>query len=650
MSTDNKTFDPMSKPEEAVITNEIGLNLSSSSTDQTTKYNKHLRAIVDIGSNGIRFSISSVDPKHARIFPCLFKDRAAISMFDAQHTKSSAASSRQNTLPLEVLEDGVNKLVTAPQKLRDEIMDTMSPASSGDNSPPSPSEAFHGITESEAIAAAEAAGADKNDIAESVIEDVCNTLVRFKSICEDFRVSDSNVRVVATEATREAPNSQEFRDAILKATGWPVSLLSKSEEGRSGAFGVASSFFEIQGLFMDLGGGSTQLSWITCKDGEFKMSDTPVSLPYGAATLTRRLQRTSRAELFQEIRVRLAAAIETIKIPEAVKKDAADSGGFKMYVSGGGFRGLGHLLLARNDSNERYPLPIINGFSCTGEDISNLVQQQIAGMATPGGSDKKKIFRVSQRRAHQLPAVTLLVSVALEVFPPIRKVLFSQGGVREGVLFHDLPREIRVQDPLYIATLPFAVSCAAQYIEILWRALPDYTPSVISRRLIPALVNVAFVHSSYPRELQPIAALNIASTGVISGADGLSHEVRALIGLALCQRWGGELPEKTGRDSLISVVSPRRLAWWALYVGHLMHVVGGVFPGGTVRGSNLKLVMKEQGNNSFRLGITASSSNPQTGAPMVKARINNLEKKVRKVTKEFGPSNSYKVHVDIEWI
>ena len=88
-------------------------------------------------------------------------------------------------------------------------------------------------------------------------QNVCNTLIRFKQICNDFHVADSNVRIVATEATREAPNSQQFRDAIYQATGWPVSLLTKSEEARSGAYGVASSFFEVQGLFMDLGGGST---------------------------------------------------------------------------------------------------------------------------------------------------------------------------------------------------------------------------------------------------------------------------------------------------------------------------------------------------------------------------------------------------------
>lgn len=581
-------------------------------------------------------------------------------MFDAQHSKSvSLSSSRQSTLPLqESAEDQATVAApkTTPQKLREEAAHTaMSPLSSGSNSPPSPYETPHHLTEQEAIAAAEAAAADKHDISDAIIEDVCKTLVRFKAICRDFEVADESVRVVATEATREAPNSKEFRDAILKATGWPVSLLSKSEEARSGAYGVASSFFEIQGLFMDLGGGSTQLSWISCKDGEFKMSDTPVSLPYGAATLTKRLQRSSREELFEEIKVRLEAAVKTIKIPDELQQAADATGGFKMYVSGGGFRGLGHLLLARSEKEEPYPLPIINGFSCSCQDIATLVEEE-AKLAADS-PQKKKIFRVSERRSQQLPAVTLLVSAALQAYPPIRKVLFSQGGVREGVLFHDLPRAIRVQDPLYVATSPFAPVCAQQYVEILRKAVPAFAPGVIDRRIVPCLANLAFVHSSYPRELQPVSALNIAATGVISGTDGLSHEVRALIGLALCQRWGGELPDKSARERMIAVVHPRRLAWWALYVGHLMHVVGGVFPGGTVRGSRsglLDIAVRDTGKeNGFKLVIKASATDPQTSAPMVKARINNLEKKLKKLTKEFrefGAGCAYKVHVDVDWV
>ena len=68
--------------------------------------------------------------------------------------------------------------------------------------------------------------------------------------------------VLATEATRTAINGAEFMGRIREAVGWEVRLLAKGEEGRVGAMGVASSLPEVRGLVMDLGGGSTQLSWL----------------------------------------------------------------------------------------------------------------------------------------------------------------------------------------------------------------------------------------------------------------------------------------------------------------------------------------------------------------------------------------------------
>ena len=45
-----------------------------------------------------------------------------------------------------------------------------------------------------------------------------------------------------------------YREQIKEATGWEVDLLSKEDEGRIGAMGVASSFDSVDGLVMDLGG------------------------------------------------------------------------------------------------------------------------------------------------------------------------------------------------------------------------------------------------------------------------------------------------------------------------------------------------------------------------------------------------------------
>lgn len=65
---------------------------------------------------------------------------------------------------------------------------------------------------------------------------------------------NDKIRILATEATRTAINSVDFRQQIKNATGWEVDMLPKEVEGRVGALGVASSFSNVEGLVMDLGG------------------------------------------------------------------------------------------------------------------------------------------------------------------------------------------------------------------------------------------------------------------------------------------------------------------------------------------------------------------------------------------------------------
>ncbi len=102
-------------------------------------------------------------------------------------------------------------------------------------------------------------------------------LKRFKQTSLDFGVPQKpeNVRILATEATRNAENAAEFIGDIEAALGepWRVNILAKEDEGRIGALGVVSSVGGsngLQGLMMDLGGKSTTRTllhlrcWLYC--------------------------------------------------------------------------------------------------------------------------------------------------------------------------------------------------------------------------------------------------------------------------------------------------------------------------------------------------------------------------------------------------
>ncbi|KAF3894834.1 Retrograde regulation protein 2 [Trichophyton interdigitale] len=500
-----------------------------------TRETQHLHAVVDMGSNGIRFSISDLSPVTQRIMPTVFQDRAGISLYDAQFGA----------------EGGARRPI--PDQVRDQIV---------------------------------------------------SRLLRFKVTCEDFGVPEKNIQVLATEATRTAPNSADFRAAIYRATGWEVTMLPKEEEGRIGGLGIASSLCRVEGLVMDLGGGSVQLSWMISTPESNEIQSYPggsISFPYGAAALTRRLDEAQRIgdeavrQLKDEMLGCFRGAVSALDLPaclqERVEGDAAGSGGLDLYLSGGGFRGWGYLLLSQSPVSP-YPIPILNGFST---DRSRFLDTS-AAIGTL--SSESTIYGVSARRATQVPAVAFLINVLAESIPSIRKIHFCQGGVREGVLFDTLPPEVRQQHPLIAATAPFKTGSASDIALLLRQAIPYadsndatnlYAPplTITSPGFIEALANSMYMHSSVPRASYASTALHSTTTGILAYAHGLSHADRAMLCLALFDRWAGDIsPSDELFLQRIRSILTLQEAWWCQYIGRVAGLVGSMYPAGVIRSGN----------------------------------------------------------------
>ncbi|KJY02346.1 retrograde regulation protein 2 [Zymoseptoria brevis] len=496
-----------------------------------------LRAIVDMGSNGIRFSISSLQPPTQRIMPTLYQHRVGISLYDAQY---SADGKR---IPID----------------------------------------------------------------EKTMAAVVSSYKQFKRTCEDFGVPQNNITVLATEATRTAVNSEEFRGRIKAKVGWDVTMLPKEEEGRVGAMGVASSLPEVSGLVMDLGGGSTQLSWLVKNrdGGEVRMPESgAVSMPYGAAAMSRRLADAERsgttAQLKDEIRTAVKNAYASLKVPKDLDDAAKANGGFTLYLSGGGFRGWGYVLMSQHRVSP-YPIPVINGFKASRNEFLSTDQVKAAAAASlEHGEGQDDLFRISERRAGQVPAVAFLVNVLAEALPHIKGVRFCQGGVREGFLFSSLSSDVKAHFPLVVATESFAKATSPlPVVALLQAALPKDLDRDAAKAFAPdrleAFANLIYYHSSHSKDLQASAALRCATSGILAGVHGILHESRTLIALLLCARWGGSVPptDEQFKSSLEQLVESPWTLWWINYIGAVAGLIASVYPAGVVAGAErLKLSTK----------------------------------------------------------
>lgn len=102
----------------------------------------------------------------------------------------------------------------------------------------------------------------------NTIKKVAEVMGRFKGICDGYGVVKENVQVFATEAMRTAENRDEMLDAIKRESGLTVDILSPAMESLFGAMGARSGFNHVDGLFMDLGGGSVQMTYINSEAEE----------------------------------------------------------------------------------------------------------------------------------------------------------------------------------------------------------------------------------------------------------------------------------------------------------------------------------------------------------------------------------------------
>lgn len=349
-------------------------------------------------------------------------------------------------------------------------------------------------------------------------------------------------------------------------------------------------------------GGSTQITWLIARPGE-ELKSSPlgsISFPYGAAAMTRLLSETTtdsaRSSLRLKIIEQFKEAYQQLSLPDELLRQAK-SRGLTLYLSGGGFRGWGYLLMSAHRVRP-YPIPIINGFSVPVKDFKNT--SQVSDLAAQSLNDRDNeglgVFRVSKRRAAQVPAVSFLIDALIEAIPTISEVRFCQGGVREGWLFDTLPSEVRATDPLVAASARYAndLASAEHLADLLAGALPPDCPTLDRRVpaatsdpfLLRAFANLLFLQQGHSKEGAAVTAMHVPITGQLASAHGLDHTERALLSLMLGQRWGGagDLPAPNNEiRARLEALLTQQQVWWARYLGVIGSCIGDTYPAGRMR-------------------------------------------------------------------
>ena len=244
-------------------------------------------------------------------------------------------------------------------------------------------------------------------------------LARFATLVEIAR--PQVLRVVATAAVREAADGADFV-AQVRDLGLPCDVLDGDQEATGSAYGVISALPGADGLMADMGGGSLELARIA--DGAVHER---TSLKLGAMRVAQ-----IRAGGDGKLRKMVRAALADFPWLERCA-------GKPIYLVGGSWRSLARVHMDLHD----YPLPVLGNYSFPAGDAKALK----AAVKGRDPADLAALPGVKTSRSGLLDDAAALLATLVALTRPDR-IVISDFGLREGLIFQQLDPAARRRDPL----------------------------------------------------------------------------------------------------------------------------------------------------------------------------------------------------------
>ncbi|MBB6443666.1 Ppx/GppA family phosphatase [Bacillus benzoevorans] len=236
-------------------------------------------------------------------------------------------------------------------------------------------------------------------------------LQEFNEIIHFHKVE--KIYCVATATIRQSKNQQEIKALVKEKTGLKMKIFSEEEEAFHGFYAVSRSTSIDTGITIDIGGGSTEVTYF--ENREMKHF---YSFPFGVVSLKEQFMNGER--ITEDEKKQLTAFIlqsfhqlpwlENVQVP--------------VIAIGGSARNI-----AQIDQNlKKYPIAGIHQYVMSLIDLEQ-VQQYLQGQSI---SQLEKVEGLSRDRADIIvPAVEVFVQLCN--FCSSSMFMFSRKGLRDGI-------------------------------------------------------------------------------------------------------------------------------------------------------------------------------------------------------------------------
>jgi exopolyphosphatase/guanosine-5'-triphosphate,3'-diphosphate pyrophosphatase len=274
------------------------------------------------------------------------------------------------------------------------------------------------------------------------MERALETIELFAHFCRATGIEQ--VRPLATSAIREASNRKPFVKAARDRAGLEIEVLSRAEEAHYGYLAVVNSTTLADGVALDIGGGSMQLTRV-----RKRLAQDARSWRLGAVVVTERFLDTDR------IRPKHLKALREHVHAELEQAPWLSEGFGRMAGIGGTVRNLAAALMLADE----LPSYGVQGYAIRRDALGELVER-LAAM-TP--AERRRVPGIKPERGDLILAGAAVVHAVLE-HGGYDAMEVTEAGLREGVFFAALLAGDDDDLPLFPDVRAAAVrNLAAQY-------------------------------------------------------------------------------------------------------------------------------------------------------------------------------------------
>jgi len=261
---------------------------------------------------------------------------------------------------------------------------------------------------------------DNHILSEEGIALLIQVLKGFKEIIAHYPLTQ--FVCAATATIRQASNQEEIQEVVKNETGWDLRVLNEQEEAYYGYLAVVNSTPLTEGITIDIGGGSTEVTYF-----KNRILQHSHSFPFGALSLQSFFQNgkgyQQNASTLRKFLYEQFSSLEWLKGRSTI-----------LVGIGGSARNL-----AQIDQNRKsYPLAGLHQYQMQDNDFAQIINY----LSKLDLESLQKVEGLSKDRADTiLPAIEAIY--CLYQIVEAESFMLSRKGLRDGLFYEHLTEKYK---------------------------------------------------------------------------------------------------------------------------------------------------------------------------------------------------------------